>query len=179
MSHHHVPVPVPARIQQAYEAGEERPLGGYLAALGGYAGIAGVLAGVAALRGKRLPDRFTAGDVALLSIATHKLSRLVAKDAVFSPLRAPFTRYQEPAGDGELNEEVRGQGLRHAVGELITCPFCMAVWVSTMLVGGRVLLPRLTRTVEVIMTAVAGSDMLQLCYDAAKQLPSISQSAES
>jgi hypothetical protein len=171
----HIHVEVPRQIQRDYQGDEERPLGGYLAALGGYAGGVGLLAGLAAVRRKRLPERFSLGDVALLSIATHKLSRLISKDAVLSPLRAPFTRYQEPAGDGELNEEVRGEGARHAIGELLTCPFCMAMWISTALTGGMILAPRLARTVEVVMTAVAASDLLQLVYDAAKHLPSLAE----
>jgi hypothetical protein len=173
VTHQHVQVEVPRQIRQAYQGDSDRPLGGYLAALAGFTGGVGLLAGVTALRRKRLPDRFTLGDVTLLSVATHKLSRLITKDAVLSPLRAPFTRYREPAGDGELNEEVRGQGLRHAIGELITCPFCMAMWIATALTGGMILAPRLTRTVEVVMTAVAASDTLQLVYDAAKHLPSM------
>lgn len=157
-------------IQSSYSGAEERPLGGYVTALTGYAGGVGVLAGIGLLRRKRLPERFALGEVALLSVATHKLSRLIAKDAVLSPLRAPFTRYQEPAGEGELNEEVRGRGVRHAVGELISCPFCMAVWIATGLTGGLVLVPRLTRALEVVLTAVAASDFLQLAYDSVKQL---------
>jgi hypothetical protein len=45
------------------------------------------------------------------------------------------------------------------------------MWFATGLVGGLLLVRRLTRTFEVIMTAVAASDFLQLTYDAAKHLP--------
>jgi hypothetical protein len=90
---------------------------------------------------------------------------------VFSPLRAAFIRHEEPAGEGELNESMRGHGARHAIGEMISCPFCLAMWIATGLVGGLALAPRLTRTVELIMSAVAVSDALQLVYDAAKDLP--------
>ncbi|HEX4224117.1 MAG TPA: DUF1360 domain-containing protein [Pseudonocardiaceae bacterium] len=159
------------QVEKAYAGDAERPLGGYLIVLGTYAGFTATLLGIGRLRGKRLPGKVGIGDAALLSVATHKLSRLVAKDALLSPMRAAFTRYEEPAGDGELNESVRGHGIRHAVGELISCPFCLAVWIATGLVGGLALAPRLTRTVELIMTAVAASDALQLLYDTAKDLP--------
>lgn len=155
------------RVKQRYQGDEERPLGGYLAVLGVYGGLTGALAGLAkALR--ITPPTPGVMDTVLLSVATHKLSRLLTKDAVTSPLRAPFTRYEEPAGDGELMESVRGHGVQHAAGELITCPFCLAVWVATGLTAGMVFAPRLTRLVCTTLTAVAVSDGLQLVYDNAK-----------
>ncbi|HEX3593130.1 MAG TPA: hypothetical protein VHV74_26180 [Pseudonocardiaceae bacterium] len=78
-------LPGPRDVRRGYEGGEHRPLGGYLAALGGYAAGVGALACAAMLRGRRLPDRYDLGDAVLLSVATHKISRLVAKDAVTSP----------------------------------------------------------------------------------------------
>jgi hypothetical protein len=145
------------------------PLNGYLVTGGTYAGVVAALTVTARLSGRRVPERPSPADVVLLSIATHKLSRLLAKDAVASPLRAPFTRFEKPAGKAELVEQVRGDGTRHAVGELVSCPFCLAVWVATVLSAGLVLTPRLTRLVSTALTAVAASDFLQLAYDAAKR----------
>ncbi len=99
-------------------------------------------------------------------MTTHKLSRLVTRDAVLSPLRAPFTRYLGPAGDGELREEPRGRGIRHAIGELVTCPFCLGAWVATGLTVGLALAPRATRIVTSAGTALAISDALQFAYAA-------------
>jgi hypothetical protein len=155
------------RVKQQYQGDEERPLGGYLAVLGVYGGLTTAMAAVA--RALRItPPKPSPMDTVLLSVATHKLSRLLSKDAVTSPLRAPFTRYEESAGEGELMESVRGKGVRHAAGELITCPFCLAVWVATGLTAGMVFAPRLTRLVCTTLTAVAVSDGLQLVYDNAK-----------
>jgi hypothetical protein len=156
-------------IRKRYQNGEDRPLRGYATVLGVYGGIVGTLTAVGRAKGVRLPERFSAGDVVLLSVATHKASRLLAKDAVTSPLRAPFTQYEEPAGEGELNESVPGHGARHAAGELLSCPFCLAVWVATGLTAGMVFAPRLTRVAATVLTAVAASDTLQLGYDGAKQ----------
>jgi hypothetical protein len=159
------------RVGQSYAPHEHRPLAGYLVAMGAFGALATSLGAAVKVTGKPVPERPSAGDVALLSIATHKLSRLLAKDAVTSPLRAPFTRYAEPAGAAELNEEVRdhGSSLRHGIGELITCPFCLAVWVATGLTGGLLLAPRLTRLAAVTLTATAVSDFLQMAYDIAKK----------
>ncbi|MFA1547804.1 DUF1360 domain-containing protein [Actinomadura chokoriensis] len=100
------------------------------------------------LTGRRLrggPPAIGLTDLALMTITTHKVARLIAKDPVTSPLRAPFTRHSGTAGPSELAEEVRGRGVRHAVGELITCPFCTAQWVATAYAAGLVFVPQATR----------------------------------
>lgn len=156
--------------EHGYSGGEPRPLGGYLMTLGVYGAVVGALAGLARLTGRRPPERIGPVDVALLGVATHKLSRSLAKGSVTSPLRAPFMRYRESAGASELNEDVRyHDSVRHAVGELVSCPFCLAVWVGTGLTSGLVFTPRLTRLVATAFTAVAASDFLQLAYDALKR----------
>jgi hypothetical protein len=112
-------------------------------------------------RGSELPNRVQWSDVALTAIATHKLSRLVAKDPVTSPLRAPFTRLEGTAGPAELKEEVRGEGAQRTLGELLTCPFCTGMWVVTGLSAGYVFAPRATRLAASGLAALAGSDFLQ------------------
>jgi hypothetical protein len=151
-----------------YAPGDGLPLVGYVVSGSAYAAVVAALAVAVRAAGRELPERPSVMDVLLLSVATHKVSRMVAKDSVTSPLRAPFTRYEKPAGHAELVEQVRGHGTRHAVGELISCPFCLAIWVSTVLTAGLVLAPRLTRLVATGLTAVAVSDFLQLGYAAAK-----------
>jgi hypothetical protein len=158
------------KIQTSYAGDEDRPLTGYAASMLTYAGLAAGVAAVARWRRPDLPERPAVSDVVLLSAATHKLSRILAKDAVTSPLRAPFTQYQEPTGDGEVMEEVHGgHGIHHAVGELLTCPFCLAMWTAGAFTTGLVFAPRATRYAATALTAVAASDFLQLAYDAAKK----------
>lgn len=166
--------PLRARLTQTtsrYAPHEHRPLDGYLTAMAAFGGLTAALAALTRITGRPVPDRPSLADVALVSVATHKLSRLLAKDAVASPLRAPFTQYAGPAGAAELNEEVRDEGssVRHGIGELVTCPFCLAVWVATGLTGGLVLAPRVTRLAATALSATAVSDFLQLAYDAAKK----------
>lgn len=160
-----------ARLRRAYAPHEHRPLGGYLVSMSSYAAVTAALAGLVKATGRQVPERPATADVVLLGIATHKLSRLLAKDAVTSPLRAPFTRYDRPIGSGEVMEQVRDQGssTRHAIGELLSCPFCLAVWVATAFTGGLVLAPRLTRLVATGLSAVAASDFLQLAYAVAQR----------
>jgi hypothetical protein len=158
-----------ARESEAYGREEPQVLTGYLQTMSIYAGFVTAMAVTGRLLGRRMPERVGLGDLAMLSVASHKLSRVVAKDAVTSPLRAPFTRFVEPAGASEVNEEVRGKGLRHAIGELLTCPFCLDLWAATGFVGGLVLAPKATRLAAAVLTATAAGDALQFGYNALKE----------
>jgi hypothetical protein len=115
-----------------------------------------------------LPERLTTTDLLLVGIATHKLSRLIAKDKVTSFLRAPFTKFQEPSGQGEIEEQPCGHGLRLAVGELLVCPYCLGQWVATGLTLGLVGAPRATRLVNSVFVAHTISDFLQVVYRVAE-----------
>ena len=154
----------------AYRDGQTRPLGGYVVVMAAFAALVAGAAGLARARGRGLPDGVGPWDVLLLALATHKVSRTVTKDAVTSPLRAPFTRYKETGGPAEVMEEVRAtSGLRHSIGELITCPFCLDVWIATGFTLGLVFAPRVTRLVATAFTAVTGADFLHLLYAKAQQ----------
>ena len=151
-----------------YAPGGDRPLAGYAALMGLYG--AAVTAGAIALRrrGRPLPE-VRPVDILLVGVATHKLARRVSKDSVTSPLRAPFTRYEGVAGPAELQEQVRGAGFRKAIGELITCPFCLSQWVSTGFVFGLLTAPRATRWTASVFTSLALADFLQFAYAWAEQ----------
>jgi hypothetical protein len=147
-----------------YRQGAERPLGGYAVLMTVFGGLAGAAGLVAGLRGTR-SSRISPYDLMVMTAGTHKLTRLLAKDVVTSPVRMPFTYYRESGGPGEVMEEVREQGqLRHAVGELLTCPFCLSMWVASGFTVGMLFAPRVTRVVASTFTAVAGADYLQLMY---------------
>lgn len=157
------------RQGEAYRNGENRPLAGYTALLGAYGTAVGATAVAARAAGKQLPASVSPWDLAQLSLATHRISRTVTKDPVTSPLRAPFAKYESTSGPAELTEDVRGEGVRHSAGELLTCPFCIAQWVATGLSAGLVIAPRATRLVTATFSAVAIADFLQFFYSAAQQ----------
>ena len=119
--------------------------------------------------GRELPERVGAGDLALLGTATHKLSRLIAKDKVTAVARAPFTTYEGSEGPSELSESPRGTGLRRAVGELVSCPWCVGLWVAFAFALGLVAAPRLTRLLASALSILALSDFLQIAYKAAEE----------
>jgi hypothetical protein len=153
----------PQRQAAEYRNGQDRPLGGYLKLMSAYGGGSAAALLAAKLTGRE-PPRLSPWDVAQLTVATHKLARTLAKDPVTSPLRAPFTTYEGVSAPSELHEEVRGHGLQHSVGELITCPMCLAQWVATGFGLGLVFAPKTVRLLMSIFTAVAGADFLQHAY---------------
>jgi hypothetical protein len=123
-------------------------------------------------QGEELPERFSGGDIALLSIATQRTSRTISKDKVTHPFRAPFVEpeTEEGAAPGEIEETPRkGNGVRHAIGELLLCPFCIAQWVAAGFLVGFVVAPRVTRFVAAVMATVGIADFLQAGYRAAVQ----------
>ena len=142
---------------------EEQLLTEYATLLAFYLTSVAVLTGIAAGQ-KRLPRKFGALDIALLGIATHKLSRIVAKDRITGILRAPFVSYVRSAGAGEVEEEPRGRGFQRGIGHLMSCPYCMAPWCATALGFGLLFAPRVTRFFAGIVVSVAASDFLHRAY---------------
>jgi uncharacterized protein DUF1360 len=147
---------------------DEQLLTEYAMILGFYLTSVVVLTGLAKERG-HLRRRFGLLDLALLGIATHKLSRIVAKDRITSILRAPFVSYIRGAGAGEVEEEPRGRGIQRGIGHLVSCPYCTAPWSATALAFGFLYAPRVTRFFAGILASVAMSDFLHRAYLAAKE----------
>ena len=138
----------------------ERPLGSYTALIASFSTIFGGAIAVAAATG-RLPRRPPLLDIALVGVAGHKVSRMIAKDKVASPLRAPFDE------DGDLVDEPTGVGLRRAVGQLVTCPKCVGQWACATFLIGTIYSPRPTRAVASVFAADAISDFLHAAFRAA------------
>ena len=147
----------------------ERPVGGYAALIGVFAGLVGGFSAWLRATGRELPERVPASDLALLTVATHKASRLIARDRVTSAVRAPFTEVEAGAhARGGRKERPAGRGARRAVGELMLCPYCLSVWIASVFAAGLVVAPRPTRWAAGILTTVFGSDVLQIAYKKAE-----------
>jgi hypothetical protein len=149
---------------QEYDDRSEVPLPGYAGSLTAFALAVAAMAAAGRATGRGLPERYDLQDVALGALATHKFTRLVSKGTVTSPLRAPFTAFDHPAGSAELNERARGGRVRHTIGELLTCPFCLGQWVGTGYVAGLSLAPRSTRAWAAVFSVTAVSDTLHQVY---------------
>lgn len=155
---------------EGYAPPEERPpLGSYAAITAIFAALAGAYV-FAGRRGKlEMPEQVSSRDIVLIGAATHKLSRLIAKDKITSFLRAPFRRYQDEAGPAELSEETRGSGFRAALGEAVGCPYCLGLWISSAMTAGLGVAPRETRFAASALSALTIADFLQIAYGYGQQ----------
>jgi hypothetical protein len=127
-----------------------------------YAGLIAVfqvaLGWVSRARVRRDAERLEWRDVALFGVATHKVTNLVARDEVTKVVREPFV--EEEVRDGEVRERPAGRGLRRALGQAVTCPYCLGPWTALAFSAGHTISPRVTRFVATLFTAVAISDFL-------------------
>ena len=148
---------------------DDQPLAGRVTLVAAFGASLAASAAAARKTGREAPERPHPGDVVMAGIATHKLSRLVTKAKATSFVRAPFTEFEHPRGHGEVEERPRGEGARRAVGELLTCPYCLSQWISAGFAAGLVIAPRATRLVAASYSAQALADFLQLAYVAAEK----------
>jgi Protein of unknown function (DUF1360) len=125
------------------------------------AGVAGVSA--LAARKERPADAPGPMDLALLGLATYKASRTLVKDEVASFVREPFV--DGHAHDGE-DERPAGNGMRQAIGELVTCTRCSGTWIGAGLSSLTILAPRTGRLLTTILAAGAVNDWLLAGFSA-------------
>lgn len=154
----------PQELFEDYDAGDEIPLGAYATLVGIFGSIFAVFLFLTRLTGRELPERIPFADLALLGTASHKLSHLITNASVTSFIRAPVTELQEVKSPTNLDEEPRGEGLQKALGGLLTCKFCLGMWITAFFSYGLVLLPRTTRFVAGMFSILAVSDFMHQSY---------------
>lgn len=161
--------PLNNELGKGHSPDQERPLGSYGVLMATFSSLAAGFAVWFRRSGRELPDAMSGRDLALLTVASHKAARLIAKDRVTSTVRAPFTRYSGDAGPGEVDEKPRGRGLRRAIGELLVCPYCLSMWITVAFIAGLIVAPRPTRWIASVFVALTGADTLQIAYAKAEQ----------
>ena len=163
------PLKTPEMVAGYADPEERPPLLSYLSFMGVFATLLGSVLLLARRQGRELPEKVGAGELMLIGTASHKLSRLISKDKVTSPLRAPFTELEGKGGPAEFEERSRGTGLRKAFGELLICPYCLGLWVVAAFSLGLLFAPRLTRFLASLFSALTISDFFQIAYKAAEE----------
>jgi hypothetical protein len=132
-----------------------------------YAVIAGTFAGLLAAAGAasrvlgRDPQCQTTLDLVVLTAASFKAARTLARDEVTSFLRQPFVKGEAHSGEGE--EPVQG-GMEQAIGELVTCTRCIGTWTAAALATTQVLAPRFGRLLTWSLGAAGANDFLQAAF---------------
>jgi hypothetical protein len=124
----------------------------YAAISAGWASMFGAVLIASRARGD---EPLRSGEALPIGIATFALSKLIAKEKVDAWVREPFV---EATAEGR---RPKGEGLRYAMGELVTCTRCVGMWGAVGLVGLRVLRPRESRVVNAVLTASAVNDVAQ------------------
>ena len=120
---------------------------------------------VRAVTGGR-PPQPSAGDLVMIGAAVFKVSRIVTEEKVLQPVREPFVSEETttPQPVAENTRPRRTAGVRRAIGELLTCPFCLSVWIATAFTGLFAMAPRVARLVSGGLTTVVISDVGQCLY---------------
>lgn len=124
-----------------------------------------VVAGRLSSKSKDDEGALTTQDMILWGVAAHKLSRIITKDVVTAPIRAPFTKYEELLGYGEVQEDGRGRGVRQVIGDLLSCNYCADPWVALALGYGLDKAPNQTRFLLKFFSAIALADFLHVFYE--------------
>ena len=133
------------------------PYSSYAAIVGTFVG--GLTAAGALARSLgRNPACDTALDFVLLSAATFKASRTLARDPVTSFVREPFVEGQGVEAD---EKPVRQGGMQQALGELVTCTRCVGTWAAAALASTQIVAPRFGRLLTWSLGAAAANDFLQ------------------
>ena len=83
---------------------------------------------------------------------------MIARERIGTWVREPFVEEEEDGG------RPRGRGLRHAVGELLTCTRCVGAWSALGLVGLRLTSPATGRVVNDVLAVSAMNDWLQASF---------------
>lgn len=143
-------------------AAERPPYGSYAAIMGAFAGGLAAAGGLARLFGRN-PACQTPLDLVVLSAASFKAARTLARDEVTSFLREPFVKGHAHSGEGE--QPVEG-GMDQAIGELITCSRCAGTWAAAGLAVTQILAPRFGRLLTWSLAAAGINDFLQTGFTA-------------
>ena len=142
------------------------PYDAYAVITGIFAGGLGVAGAFARVLGRN-PACQTPLDLVVLSAASFKGARTLARDEVTSFLRDPFVRGRAHTGEGE--EPVETGDWEQAIGELVTCSRCAGTWVAAGLASTQILAPRFGRLLTWSLAAAGINDFLQAGFTALTQ----------
>ncbi len=92
----------------------------------------------------------------LLSLAVFRLTRLIVFDTITDFIRRPFHEIAfEELEDGTTSPylEIKGKGLRHWIGELLSCYWCTGLWSAAGLTAGYFYWPGVFEVIILVLAA--------------------------
>ncbi len=104
----------------------------------------------------RLPTSIRPFDFVLLGLAAARLTDIISTDQIMQWLRRPFVKMEttEIAGHEVETRTGRGRGLKKVLGDLLSCPWCVGVWVAASLTYAYFLMPTVT-WIFILILAIA------------------------
>lgn len=97
-------------------------------------------------------------DLAILVLASFRLTHLIVFDEITTFLREPFftVSYEiDSAGQVVRNTHFKGTGLRQWIGKLLSCHWCVGIWSGVAIVAVYVYVPAAYPVLLVL--AIAGA----------------------
>ncbi len=113
-------------------------------------------------------------DLLLLGLASFRTGRMLAYERVAAPLRAAVTETRPDASGYGETVVAKGTGAREAVGELFSCPICVATWASAGMVYGLHFAPVPTR---LLMTTLGATGVAEIVLSATEALSWLGRAA--
>lgn len=141
-----------------------------LGLIAAYLGTIG-LAGTRSAQSRRSPGLI---EITLMGLASHRIGRIVAFERVAVPIREPFTATVPDDSGVDDTVVARGRGVQWAIGELLSCPTCVASWAALMLYVGSTTLPGPTRA---FVNVLAAAGVAEIVHNAVEQLEWSARSA--
>jgi hypothetical protein len=134
--------------------GETRPVD-YAAINAVWVSLAAALIAVTGRRSAK--DPITNAELVPLAAATFSVSKAVARERIGTWMREPFV-------DEDDGQRPKGNRIRRALGELVTCTRCVGAWSALGVVGLRVVNPQAGRTMSYILASSAANDWMQAAF---------------
>jgi hypothetical protein len=72
-------------------------------------------------------------DLIVIILAAFRLTHLIVFDEIAAFIRNPFISViekEDSAGNKDIVIEIKGKGIRHFIGGLLSCYWCTGFWVS-------------------------------------------------
>ncbi|MDQ3346219.1 MAG: DUF1360 domain-containing protein [Chloroflexota bacterium] len=98
-------------------------------------------------------------DLVLMGLASYRIGRMVAFERVGEPLREHFTAEVPDESGVDDTVVARGRGPRWVIGELLSCPTCIATWAALGLSIGSAVLPGPIRMLTNVLAAAGVAEI--------------------